>query len=122
MDTVPFEELPVDLRSRFRDGWSYEAIGRGWLPIIEELDRKLALKHPNYVIDQIKEKFGGLRYYVTGVDDNGYDLVDEAEAKSQQVCEVCGAPGEIRVIKFTPNSGGWLKCMCNKHAEQFNCE
>ena len=39
--------------------------GDGWQEIIENLDRELAKIDPNYTIDQIKEKFGGLRYYYT---------------------------------------------------------
>ena len=39
--------------------------GKGWQEIIENLDRELAKIDPNYTIDQIKEKFGGLRYYYT---------------------------------------------------------
>ena len=52
-------------------------------------------------IDQIKEKWGTLRFYITGGDDFADDVVEEAMEKSQYVCEACGRPGNIR-------SKGWF--------------
>jgi hypothetical protein len=40
-------------------------VGAGWQPLIDELDRQLRELDPDYMVLQIKEKFGGLRYYVT---------------------------------------------------------
>jgi hypothetical protein len=36
-----------------------------WFPIIKKLDEDLAELVPEYSLDQLKEKFGGLRYYVS---------------------------------------------------------
>lgn len=95
-------------------GWG---IGRGWLPIVEELDREIAEIDPDYRINQIKEKFGGLRFYIELVTDDEeernhiYELVNEAEAKCDVMCEICGEEGKI---------GGkrWLKCRCKEHARE----
>jgi hypothetical protein len=38
-------------------------IGPGWLPVIERLHADLLKIDPNYVVAQVKEKFGGLRFY-----------------------------------------------------------
>ena len=40
------------------------SVSPGWYPLIIELDEKLADVEPNYVLDQVKSKFGGLRYYI----------------------------------------------------------
>jgi len=62
---------------------------------------------------QIKEKFGALRIYVEGFEpgslrDEVHRRIDEAEDKSLETCEVCGAAGELR-------SGRWLKTLCDYH-------
>ena len=86
----------------------------GWYDLIEELHNKLLTIDPNYRIDQIKEKFGLLRYYFTT--ENSYDemnkIVDEYEAYSGQVCEFCGDPGKLA------NFGGWFKTSCVKCLEK----
>jgi len=38
-------------------------VGKGWMPIIEQLDKDITALDPDYSITQIKEKFGTLRYY-----------------------------------------------------------
>ena len=37
--------------------------GEGWRPIIVQLDRDIAAIESDYEVHQIKEKFGGLRFY-----------------------------------------------------------
>jgi len=57
------EALAAILR-RITDGWGrWIACDSGWYSLIVELDEQLRALLPNYVIHQIKEKFGGLRYY-----------------------------------------------------------
>ncbi len=49
---------------RIPDGWGrWISCSRGWYPLLVELDEQLQALLPVYVIHQIKEKFGGLRYY-----------------------------------------------------------
>lgn len=59
-----------------------------WEPFIVELDEKLAKIDPDYKVDQVKEKFGGLRYYISSkIPFNSIDgqrmymLISEAEHK-----------------------------------------
>lgn len=58
---------------------------------------------------QVKEKYGGLRFYYNGGDDYVSAVVDMAEVMSDRTCEVCGAPGK-------PNSHGWIVTRCDQHA------
>ena len=54
----------------------------------------------------MKEKFGGLRFYMTCDTDEIFDLISEAEALSYKTCEECGKPGEER-------GGGWIHTLCD---------
>ena len=63
------------------------------------------------VATQIKEKFGGLRFYVDKASDNHYDYISFAETMSYCTCETCGAPGETY-------TDGWHKTLCSVHAKQ----
>jgi len=62
------------------------------------------------VVDQVKEKFGTLRFYYSGGDDYVDGVVRMAEAISAVTCEECGSPGEQR-------SDGWIRTLCNTHAK-----
>ena len=95
--------------------------GIGWYNLIYTLtnciDRRL--EHLNkdggnrkVIISQIKEKFGGLRYYADGdIDEQMDGMIDFAESLSYTICEECGASGKLR-------SGGWLRTLCDKHEEE----
>lgn len=49
---------------RIPDGWGrWIGCSRGWYPILVELDEQLAALFPGYELHQVKEKYGGLRFY-----------------------------------------------------------
>ena len=99
--------------------WGFEC-GDGWFNIINQLCQNI--QHhidwknkngevvPQVVAMQVKEKFGTLRFYVTGGDTITDHLISFAEGMSGVTCEECGAPG-------TRNSGGWIKVRCEKHTK-----
>lgn len=62
------------------------------------------------VASQVKEKFGGLRFYYTGGDDYISGLEHMAESMSYRTCEVCGAPG-------TSTKGSWIRVLCEEHTQ-----
>ena len=74
----------------------------GWWEIIERLDKQLQMVFPDgYTIEQIKEKFGVLRYYWTAPQGASVDniklargCVSTAESDSKRVCMVCGSAGK----------------------------
>jgi hypothetical protein len=108
---------PEEIRKRVDDGMGCgSAIGEGWYDIIRELDAELAALYPDYVVHQVKEKFGGLRYYIGTVPkdvfDAMYEAIGAAEAKADVTCDVCGEPGKIGRV------GQWLiATRCEKHKE-----
>lgn len=94
------------------------AVSPGWWPIIESLcaniQHHLDWKNrestvvPQVVVAQIKEKFGGLRFYYDGGDDTVNGMVRMAESWADVACEQCGAVGKRR-------SGGWIRTLCDAH-------
>lgn len=57
----------------------------------------------------LKEKFGGLRCYLSCETQAMSDLIREAEGRSFRICEDCGAPGR-------PRPGSWIRTLCDEHA------
>ena len=62
------------------------------------------------VADQVKEKFGTLRFYCHGGDEYTRGMVDLTEALSSCICEDCGAMDET----VGRNSSGWIRTTCEK--------
>jgi hypothetical protein len=85
--------------------WS-QAVGPGWKHLVDPL-QEYAKAH-DLRIKQVKEKFGGLRFY-SEWDDQFVKLINEAEDVSVFTCDVCGKPGKIR-------GGGWLMTRCDEHS------
>ena len=66
---------------------------------------------PQVTVDQVKEKFGTLRFYYSGGNDYIDGLVSMAESISSVIWEVCGNSGSTL-------GRGWLTTLCEKHAEE----
>ena len=100
--------------------WGFEC-GDGWFNILNQLcqniqhhidwGNKQGKNIPQVVVQQVKEKFGTLRFYYQGGDEYISGLVSMAEAMSGVMCEDCGAPGE-------PNNDGWIKTLCQVHQNE----
>ena len=60
---------------------------------------------PQVTLDQVKEKFGTLRFYYSGGDDYISGMVSLAESLTGVTCESCGNVGERR-------GGGWVHTYC----------
>jgi hypothetical protein len=63
-------------------------------------------RYPQIIAAQIKEKFGGLRFYVEGASDQQYAVISFVESLSYHVCEKCGTMKNIGRTK------GWIKTLC----------
>ena len=60
---------------------------------------------------QVKEKFGGLRFYMTSQSPAMDGAISVAESMSFHLCETCGKPGK-------PRQGGWILTLCDEHHEE----
>lgn len=93
-------------------------VGPGWAGIIERLVADLFVLGWNGEVLQAKEKFGGLRFYITTLptwsappNENALKTrINEAADESYKTCEECGVPG-------LPRRGGWVKTLCDEHAK-----
>ena len=98
---------PYDYGFDINDGWYklvYELILN--IRFNDEAKGKWVTK-----VTQCKEKFGGLRFYVTGTSDKNWDLIREAEKKSYGVCENTGSEVEVGIWNM-----GWVRTICKKEA------
>ena len=106
--------------------WGFEC-GDGWFNILDQLmgniqhhidwnnknfekGYKQYKEVPQVTLDQVKEKFGTLRFYYSGGDDTVDGMVRMAESMSAVTCEECGNPGK-------QVGGGWITTLCKTHAE-----
>jgi len=99
---------------RIPTGWGrWIDVDAGWYPLIVATDARLAAVDPGYVVHQIKEKFGTLRYYcvpseerVSELSDAFEAIIDDAERRSALTCERCGQPGSLHERQ------SWMKTLC----------
>ena len=132
--------------------WGGTGCGEGWMPLIQALSVELELIITRHIQDkgidvtdyqkpggdppwpyvvQIKEKFGGLRFYVStagirldmmtpqgvksfkqGAKEEDpwqevYELIGKAEKKCSELCENCGKPGKLR------DDRPWILTLCD---------
>lgn len=99
---------------RIPEHWGKYLPDPGWDDLLLELDGRLAEVDPHYVIFQVKEKFGTLRFYFHASDGAAPGsgeamrlLVDAAEDWSAHTCERCGADGA------KARHTGWIKTLCD---------
>lgn len=84
-------------------------IGPGWMSIVDQLCEdimKICGDDAPQVL-QIKEKFGGLRFYVGPCDDDVDKLIDASEIRCSETCEECGARGKSRSVNRY-----WVRTLC----------
>jgi len=96
------------------DGW--EKIIRQAASMLELLNNKWQLPKEEWIrASQIKEKFGTLRFYVDcpvgEAADIAFAVADQAERRSEGICEECGEWGRLR-------GRGWFYTACDKHSRE----
>lgn len=93
-----------------------DSVGKGWHKLVRDVFAKMP---EGIKVVQVKEKFGGLRIYyqlkdhtqirvIAGNEDweKMHKLVRDAEEKSFQTCENCGAPGSRTTDRR------WIRTLC----------
>lgn len=97
----------------------------GWKPIAQRVIDKIIEYNNNspensvIYIDQVKEKFAGLRIYVTydNVPDDAIKdietLIEEAEKEASETCEECGTKENVGM-----RINGWYTVMCENCAKK----
>jgi hypothetical protein len=100
--------------------WGFD-VGDGWFKPIYELSQKLEkliekdieenkneedYLHPR--ASQVKEKYGGLRFYMFSATEEMQKLIYETENLCSEICEDCGNTAK------TTSVGGWFLTLCDK--------
>jgi len=80
----------------------------GWYQLIKDLIVDLIELGWNKEVCQVKEKFGGLRFYINEGSDEMHARISKAEDLSYQTCEVTGKPGLLRT------DIGWWTTLCEE--------
>jgi hypothetical protein len=85
-------------------------IGDGWFDLLYETCKKIAPldTEKRFYFLQVKEKFGGLRLYCAGGNDEIYKITSKAEDESYKICEDCGSRENVT------SEGGWIVTLCDK--------
>lgn len=107
----PFTEYDFTELDMMEDGWR-KAFGT---QMLEEI-RTAALKTNSLDtirVIQIKEKFGGLRFYMDAPREI-QDIINKYEKLSYSYCMFCGAHAHER------NDGYWIYTLCDKCMERLN--
>ena len=85
-------------------------VDEGWYQLIVDCDKELTAIDPNYQILQIKQKFGGLRYYFHPSQSDTLKEMQKVIAKYEAIakitCEATGNPGVLMRSK-----SGWYKTL-----------
>ena len=88
----------------------------GWHPLIQQLDQQLHQLTPGYTIQQIKQKYGTLRYYAQPPQNTPphtttqfHKLIQQTEQQSAHTCETCGQPATTQKTK------NWYHTHCPQH-------
>lgn len=98
-------------------------IPKAWIPVVDDLcgaiqkyidnssvwdKEKLDWVHPpQATCVQMKEKFGGLRFYIDGGDDHIEGMISMAEHICYNMCQYCGTKENLGV------TGGWITVCCS---------
>jgi len=139
MTELTEQDMKDRFEKRFDCGFDF-SIGPGWFSLLADLDDELSAIDPDYKVLQVKQKYGWLMFYayrpvdanVPGVSVNSLAMsglpdddpanspaqrqfraaIKAAEDAACHICEVCGAPGQMR------SSGEWLMTRCPACAEK----
>lgn len=94
--------------------------GSGWYDLIYNLCLEIEESYINtgnkdelllLRVDQVKEKFGELRFYTGNEIYAVSDIVSKYEDLSHNVCELCGKAGTMR-------NDGWMVVLCDECIEK----
>ena len=93
--------------------WGFDC-GNGWYNLIDYLCDYIQYylenspEVPQVEATQVKEKYGGLRFYFEGGNNKIHEWVDFATGFSYRICEECGSMENVSQTK------GWIVTLCKK--------
>lgn len=114
-DMIDFKHKPGEIDALLKKhGIEYPPcgawVGKGWIPILDQMFEELKTLGPLPKVDQIKQKFCELRVYLSSATERQYQTVDKWCALADRSCEHCGRAHGLQ----TPMSGMALCEDCRK--------
>lgn len=108
------EEKMAEIKKQVAEPYiSFDACP-GWIDVIWNCHRELVELLPDYKLHQVKEKFGGLRFYYTMDESHDEDkkkrareIVSFYERMSYLVCDECGTTLNVTT------EGSWVRTLCD---------
>lgn len=105
-----------DMHEVWRTRQDFEC-GDGWFDLLWQLSAQLEAvlsalletERSAYAPTNVKEKFGGLRFYMTKYTPEMTRVISQAEVQSIRTCEQCGKPGSRR------EADGMIRTRCVEH-------
>jgi hypothetical protein len=88
-------------------------VGSGWNLLIKNLIQDLIILGWDKEVIQVKEKFGGLRFYINEGTSEIHQRIAKAEIESMKICEITGKLGKLRT------DIGWYRTLCDE--EYYEC-
>lgn len=95
--------------------------GAGWDSIVidcfekvKTINETIASEYPVQVV-QIKEKFGGLRFYLNLYPEEIIKFIEERERESFRVCEDCGSNDPL----VRRRGKSWIRTLCVKCGNEY---
>jgi hypothetical protein len=96
------------------DGW-FDIINGALRNIQEDYDKLTAKQQEGTYVVQIKEKFGGLRIYMSQQTDYMREIIQAAETLAYATCEECGATEKIAQADTR-----YIRTLCPEHMKEHN--
>ena len=121
------ERWPALMAGLPRTGFSCP---KGWSDLVWELIANIELELEGnlalFTIDQVKEKFGSLRFYYQFPNMSKHtsanrisQLVRVAERESSNICLTCSSTDHVET-KPSSSSRGWISTQCSGCRDNFN--
>ena len=81
----------------------------GWFDLLWQLCEDIEKLNPpeDFEVTQVKEKFGGLRFYVCVATEEIFDRIAQAEDDSYKTCEACGSTENVT------SERSWVITLCS---------
>jgi len=110
------DDIPNDFDDRM--GLPIELFGiecdNGWFTLIDTLCntiKNICQKSDTPKVHQIKEKYGGMRFYIGSMSKDTYKQIHGAimlaENMSYKICEKCGTTNNVKL-----DESGWIRTLC----------
>jgi len=96
-------------RTVYNLGWH---IPKTWIPLVDELCTEIQKQCDEQgfqiTCSQMKEKFGGLRFYVNYATDEIWKLIDKCQKESMEICQECGCKN-----CNVSSTSDWITYLCD---------